>query len=78
MRNSFCHAYESNPVDLKSRKSTGTSCQIEIHFSIFQIIKFLVKYHLLCLEISGRLTIFFIKDSYKVSTSFTKENKRYK
>ena len=29
------------PVDLKTRKSTGTSCQIEIHFSI-QIIKFLM------------------------------------
>ena len=29
--------------DLKTWKSTGTSCQIEIHFSI-QIIKFLMKY----------------------------------
>ena len=35
------------PVDLKTRKSTGTSCQIEIHFSI-QIITFLMKYNLLC------------------------------
>ena len=35
------------PVDLKTRKSTGTSCQIEIHFSI-EIIKFLMKYNLLC------------------------------
>ena len=35
------------PVDLKTRKSTGTSCQIETHSSI-QIIKFLKKYNLLC------------------------------
>ena len=49
-----------SPVDLKTRKSTGTSRQIEIHFSI-QIIKFLMKYRLI---ISGRLIIFFIKDSY--------------
>ena len=35
-------------VDLKTRKSTGTSCHIEIHCSI-QIIKFLTKYNLLCL-----------------------------
>ena len=53
----------STPVDLKTWKSTGTSCQTEIHFSI-QIIKFLSKYNLLCLYISGRLIIFFIKDSY--------------
>ena len=51
------------PVDLKTRKSTSYSCQIEIHFSI-QIIKFLMKYYLLCFRISGRLIIFFIKDSY--------------
>ena len=38
----------SHPVDLKTRKSIGTSCPIEIYFSI-QIIKFLVKYNLLCL-----------------------------
>ena len=31
-----------HPVDLKTRKSTGTRCQIEIHFSI-QIIKFFMK-----------------------------------
>ena len=31
----------SIPVDLKTRKSTGTSCQTEIHFSM-QIIKFLI------------------------------------
>ena len=39
--NWFCQ-----PVDLKTRKSAGASCQIEIHFSI-QIIKFLMKYNLL-------------------------------
>ena len=37
-----------NPVDMKTWKSTGASVQIEIHFSI-QIIKFLMKYNLLCL-----------------------------
>ena len=35
-------------VYLKTRKSTGTSCQIEIDFAI-QIIKLLMKYSLLCL-----------------------------
>ena len=34
--------------DLKTRKRTGTSSQIEIHFSI-QISKFLIKYNLLWL-----------------------------
>ena len=34
------------PVDLKTRKTTGTSCQIEIHFSV-QVIKLLMKYNLL-------------------------------
>ena len=54
--------------DLKTRKSTGTICQIEIHFSS-QTSKFLI---------SGRLVIFFTEHDYKVSTSFIKENKRYK
>ena len=36
-----------SPVDPKTRKITGTSCQVEIHFSI-QIIKFVMKYNLLC------------------------------
>ena len=36
-----------NPVDLNARKSAGTSSQVEIHFSI-QMIKFLMKYNLLC------------------------------
>ena len=37
----------SRPVDLKTRKSTDTSCEIDIHFSM-QIIKFLMKYNLVC------------------------------
>ena len=48
LRNINMCVLSRNPVDLKSRKSTGTSCQIEICFSI-QIIKFLMKYNLLCL-----------------------------
>ena len=63
--------------DLKARKSTGTSCQIEIHFSS-QNSKFLIKYILLRFQISGGLIIFFTEHDYKVSTSFIKENKRYK
>ena len=63
--------------DLKTRKTTGTSCQIGIHFSS-QARKFLIKYNLLRLQISGGLTIFFTEHDYKVSTSFIKENKRYK
>ena len=34
------------PADLKTRKSTGTSCQIEIYF-LRQTSKFLIKYNLL-------------------------------
>ena len=37
----------SIPGGLKTRKSTGTNCQVEIHFSL-QIIKFLMKHNLLC------------------------------
>ena len=40
----------SLPADLKTRKSTDTSCQIEIYFSI-QIIKFLMEYNLLFLSL---------------------------
>ena len=63
--------------DLKARKSTGASCQIEIHFSS-QTSKFLIRYNLLRFQISGGLVIFFSKHEYKFSTSFTKEIKRHK
>ena len=63
--------------DLKTRKRTGTSCQIEIHFSS-QTSKFIIKCNLLRSQISGGLIIFFTEHGYKVSTSFIKENKRYK
>ena len=65
------------PGDLKTRKSTGTSCQIKIHFSI-RTTKFLMKYNLFRFQTSGRLIIFFNKHNYQVSTSLMKENKRYK
>ena len=42
---------------------TGTSFQIETRFSI-QTTKILMKYNLLCFQISGRLTIFFTKHDY--------------
>ena len=61
--------------DVKTRKSTGTSCQIEIHFSS-QTSKFIIKYNLHRFQISGGLVIFFSKHDYKVSTSFIKENKK--
>ena len=63
--------------DLKTRESTGTSCHIEIIFSI-QTTKLLAKYNLLSFQISCRLRIYFTKHNCKVSTSFMKENKRYK
>ena len=63
--------------DLKTRKSTGSRCQIEIHFSS-QTSKFLIKCNLHVFQISGGLKIFFTEHDYKVSTSFRKENKRYK
>ena len=56
-------------ADLKTRKSTGTSFQIEIHFSM-QGSKFLMKCNLVCFQISGRLTAFFSKHDYQVSTRF--------
>ena len=60
--------------DLKTRKSTGTSCQIEIHFSS-QNSKYLIKHNLLRFQNSGGLIIFFPEHDYNVSTSFIKENK---
>ena len=58
-------------------KRPGTSYQIKIHFSI-QTTKFLIKYNLVCFQISDRLIISFTKHDYQVSTSFMQENKRYK
>ena len=54
--NSFGISIILNLGDLKTRKGTGTSCQIEIHFSC-QISKFLINYNLLRFQISGRLTV---------------------
>ena len=65
------------PGDLKTRKRTGTSCQIEIHFSI-KTTTFLFKYTLLCSQIYDRFIILFIKHNHKVSASFIKEKQRYK
>ena len=65
------------PADQKTRERTGTSCQIEIHFSI-KTTKFLFKYTLLCSQIHDRFIIFFIKHNHKVSASFIKEKQRYK
>ncbi len=65
------------PGDLKTRKRTGTSCQIEIHFSI-KTTKFLFKYTLLCSQIYDRFIILFIEHNHKVSASFIKEKQRYK
>ncbi len=64
-------AHTYYPGDLKTRKRTGTSCQIEIHFSI-KTTKFLFKYTLLCSQIYDRFIILFIKHYHKVSTSFKK------
>ena len=61
--------------DLKTQISTGTSYQIEIHFSS-QTSKFLIKYNLLRFQIFGGLLIFITEHDYKVSTSFIKENIR--
>ncbi len=70
-----CHIYY--PGDLKTRKRTGTSCQIEIHFSNKNT-KFLFKYTLLCSQIYDRFIILFIKHNHKDSASFLKEKQRYK
>ena len=65
------------PGDLKTRKRTGTSCQIEIHFSI-KTTKFLFKYTLFCSQIYYRFIILFIKHNHTVSASYIKEKHRYK
>ena len=53
----------NNPGDLTVSKRPGTSYQIKIHFSI-QTTKFLMKYNLVCFQVSGRLIIFFTKHDY--------------
>ena len=54
---------QCNPVYLKTRKRTGTSCEMVINFSS-QTSKFLIKYNLLRFQISGRLVIVFTKHGY--------------
>ena len=53
------------------KHGSGTSCQIDIHFSI-QTTKFVMKYNLRCFQMSGRLAIAFTKHI------ITKFNKFYK
>ena len=67
----------SLPVDLKTRKRSGTSCQIEIHFSI-KTAEFLFKYTSLRSQIYSRFLILSTKHNYKVLVSFVKEIQRYK
>ena len=64
-RNDTCVKFHGStlPGDLKTRKSTGTSCPIAIHFSSHTS-KFLIKYNLLRFQISDRLIIFFTKHNY--------------
>jgi hypothetical protein len=62
--------------DLKTWKSTGTSCHIEIHFSI-KTTRFLIRYNLLCFLISGRLFFTYWHD-HQVSTRFHREIESYK
>ena len=50
----------SLPGDLKTRKSTGTGSQIEIHFWV-ETTKFLVKYNLRGFKIYGGLTVSLLK-----------------
>ena len=47
------------PSFLKTWKHPGANCQIEI-----QTIKFLIKYSLLCFQISWRLVMFFARQDY--------------
>ena len=53
----MCTISYSLARDLNTPKSAGTSCEIEIVFST-QTIKFLMKYNLICFQISGRLRVF--------------------
>ena len=62
----------------ETRKSTDTNCKIEIHFSI-QATEFLLKYTLLCFQISGRLKLSLINMNIKPFEQVSlKANKRYK
>ena len=64
------------PGDLDTRKSTGTSCQIEIHFMI-KTTEYLQKYTLFRFHIFVRAIVLITKHNYKISTSFIKNNERY-
>ena len=64
------------PGDLRTRKRTGTSCQIEIHFSIKRT-DYLLKYTLLRFQIYVRAIVLITKQDQKISASFIKNNERY-
>jgi hypothetical protein len=64
------------PGDLDTRKSTGTSCQIEIHFMI-KTTEYLLKYTLFRFHIFVRAIVLITKHNYKISTSFIKNNEKY-
>ena len=58
MKESYVFLYVLIPGDLTVSKRLGTSFQIKIYFSI-QTTKFLIKYNLVCFQISSRLMISF-------------------
>jgi hypothetical protein len=68
--------FARQPDDLDTRKSTGTSCQIEIHFMI-KTTEYLLKYTLFRFHIFVRAIVLITKHNYKISTSFIKNNEKY-
>ena len=66
----------SLPGDMKTRKRTGTICQIEIHFSI-KTTEYLLKYTLFRFQIYVRAIVLMTKHDSKISASLIKNNERY-
>ena len=63
------------PGDLGTRKRTGTSCKIEIHF-LFNITQYLINGIRFLFQIYARHLFPCARLRHKVSNSFTKESGR--
>ena len=59
-----------------TRKRTGTSCRIEIHFSI-ETTEYLPQYTLFRFHIFVRAIVLITEHNYKISPSFIQNNERY-
>ena len=65
-----------HPGDLKWWERTGTSCQLDIHFSV-KTAQYPLKYTIFWFQIYVRSIVLITEHNHKISTSFIKNNKRY-